>query len=99
MISKRIVTGITYGSATRDIAIIVPTLCYLKEYDKAWPISEKVAKILSSQEWLSTQETAYGLIALSRIVNTSGKYTDGIVCQLSINGKNEKAETRQRLFK
>jgi len=91
-------TGITYGSATRDIALIVPTLCYLKEYDKAWPIAEKVAKILSSQEWLSTQETAYGLIALSRIVNTSGKYTDGIVCQLSINGKNEKAETRQRLF-
>jgi uncharacterized protein YfaS (alpha-2-macroglobulin family) len=91
-------TGITYGSATRDIALIVPTLCYLKEYEKAWPIAEKVAKVLSSQEWLSTQETAYGLIALSRIVNASGKFTDGIVCQLTVNGKNEKALTKQCFF-
>jgi len=91
-------TGITYGSPNRDIALVIPVLCNLKDYDKAWPMAEKVAKVLSSQDWLSTQETAFGLIAISSILSTSGKYSGGISCQLSINGKIEKAETRQKLY-
>ncbi len=59
----------TYGSVTRNEAIILNTLLLIKDYDKAQFLIKKIAAKLSSKSWLSTQTTAYSLIALSRLVN------------------------------
>jgi len=54
----------SYGSDTRDEAMILETLSMLGEKTKAWPLAKQVAKSLSSQTWMSTQETAYSLLAM-----------------------------------
>ncbi len=54
----------SYGSDTRDEAMILETLSLLDEKTKAWPLAKSVAKALSSQTWMSTQETAYSLLAM-----------------------------------
>ncbi len=90
--------GYTFGSDFRDIAMVIPTLIYLKEYDKAFPLAEKLAKQLSSDEWYSTQETAFGLIAMSQFIGNSGLYKEGLNFSLSINGKVEKIQSSQKIF-
>jgi uncharacterized protein YfaS (alpha-2-macroglobulin family) len=54
----------SYGSDLRDEAMILETLSLLGEKTKAWPLAKQVAKNLSSQTWMSTQETAYSLLAM-----------------------------------
>ncbi len=90
-------TGITFGSQYRDLAMVIPVLVYLKDFEKAFPLAEKLAKVLSSQEWLSTQETAFGLIAMSQFIHGSGKYNDGISCTFKIDGKQDKYSTDQKI--
>jgi alpha-2-macroglobulin len=92
-------TGITFGSQNRDLAMVIPILVYLKDYDKAFPLVEKLAKILSSQEWLSTQETAFSLIAMSRFINSSGKYDGTLSCNYNVNGNSQKLSTSQKLYR
>ncbi|MDR2786511.1 MAG: alpha-2-macroglobulin, partial [Treponema sp.] len=53
----------TFGSALRDKAMILETLALLGETVKARPLLEEISGALSSEDWLSTQETAYALIA------------------------------------
>lgn len=65
----------SYGSDTRDEAMILETLSLLGDKSKAAPVAKHVAKILSSAEWLSTQETAYGLLAMCEY--TGVKENDG----------------------
>jgi len=92
-------TGVTFGSQNRDLAMVIPILVYLKDYEKAFPLAVKLAKILSSQEWLSTQETAFGLIAMSQFVNNSGKYDGNISCNYNVNGTPQKLNTSQKLYR
>lgn len=54
----------SYGSDTRDEAMILETLSLLKEKTKAAPLAKQVAKALDSKMWMSTQETAYSLLAM-----------------------------------
>lgn len=59
----------SYGSVTRDQAMILETLSLLGEENRAAPLMKEVAEKLSSETWLSTQTTAYALIALSNITH------------------------------
>jgi uncharacterized protein YfaS (alpha-2-macroglobulin family) len=59
----------SYGSVTRDQAMILETLTLLGEEDRAAPLMKEVAEKLSSETWLSTQTTAYALIALSNMTH------------------------------
>ncbi|MEO6302463.1 MAG: MG2 domain-containing protein [Bacteroidia bacterium] len=54
----------SYGSDTRDEAMILETLSLLHEKTKAWPLAKEIAKSLNSPSWMSTQETAYSLLAM-----------------------------------
>lgn len=54
----------SYGSEFRDEAMILETLSLLKERTQAIPLAKTVAKDLGSNHWMSTQETAYGLLAM-----------------------------------
>jgi len=58
----------TYGSNIRDEAIILQSLILLNEKEKAKALVDEVASNLASEQWLSTQTTAYSLLAISQFV-------------------------------
>ncbi|MBN2683443.1 MAG: hypothetical protein JXR58_13110 [Bacteroidales bacterium] len=55
----------TYGSGTRDKAMILETLTLLGDKKQAYPLLKEISEQLSSNKWHSTQTTAYSLIAIS----------------------------------
>jgi alpha-2-macroglobulin len=55
----------TYGSDLRDKAIAVEALSLLGQNERAFPLVEEIAAELSSEKWLSTQSTAYALMAIA----------------------------------
>jgi uncharacterized protein YfaS (alpha-2-macroglobulin family) len=59
----------SYGSSDRDEAMILETLTLLKMKEKAYPLLKTIAKSLSSNNWMSTQTTAYSLIAVSKFAS------------------------------
>lgn len=69
----------TYGSPTRDQAMILETLLELRQQEKAFPILLSLARTMGNQDrWMSTQTTAYTLIALAKYARTfgAGQQTD-----------------------
>ncbi len=55
----------TFGSDLRDKAMVVEALCLLKQNDRAESLVKEIAAELSNEKWLSTQTTAYSLIAIA----------------------------------
>jgi uncharacterized protein YfaS (alpha-2-macroglobulin family) len=54
----------SFGSALRDKAVLLETLLLLGDGARARPLYEDLSAALSGESWLSTQETAYALIAM-----------------------------------
>ncbi|MBP6557709.1 MAG: hypothetical protein KA213_05035, partial [Flavobacterium sp.] len=61
-----------YGSAERNRAMALETLILLGQKQKAFAMATKLAKNLSSQQWMSTQTTAYGLYAMAKFAKSNG---------------------------
>lgn len=61
----------TYGSPFRNKALALETMVLLQD-NRQVKIAEDLAKELSSPRWFSTQETAVGLLALSKMVEKNG---------------------------
>jgi uncharacterized protein YfaS (alpha-2-macroglobulin family) len=56
----------TFGSSLRDKAMILETLVLLgDELGRTLTLVEEISQALSGEQWLSTQETAYALIAMT----------------------------------
>lgn len=55
----------TFGSDLRNQAIQLITLCLLDNGKEAALLANEISKTLSSNEWLSTQSTAFAFVALS----------------------------------
>ncbi len=62
----------TYGSEERDMAMIMETLVLMGKKKEAAELLQGLSKSLSSQQWMSTQTTAYCLLAVSKFVGESG---------------------------
>jgi uncharacterized protein YfaS (alpha-2-macroglobulin family) len=62
----------TYGSDLRDEAMILETMVIMKNRTQGMNLMLEISKRMQSQEWLSTQTTAYCLIALSKYTGGSG---------------------------
>lgn len=62
----------TYGSSLRDQAMILEALLALGERDKAGQSVLDISKQLNGLSWLSTQETAFSLLAIGKYVGESG---------------------------
>lgn len=56
----------TYGSALRDKAIMLELSTLFKDYDRALKLYNEIVDEISSDDWYSTQTTAYSLLALSK---------------------------------
>lgn len=84
-----------YGSAERNRAMALETLILLDQKAKAFAMATKLAKDLSSDEWMSTQTTAYGLYAMAKFAKLNG--SKGISIQYSFAGKAEVINTDKAL--
>ena len=74
-----------YGSADRNRAMALETLILLGQKQKAFSMATKLAKNMSSDRWMSTQTTAYGLYAMSKFAKSNG--SKGVSVQYTNAGK------------
>lgn len=70
--------GYTYGSELRNKAMILEA-CQLINPNRGKKLALEIANHLSSKNWLSTQETAFGLIALCATPNQKSGKIEGVV--------------------
>jgi uncharacterized protein YfaS (alpha-2-macroglobulin family) len=74
-----------YGSPDRNRAMALETLILLGQKQKAFAMATKLAKNMSSDKWMSTQTTAYGLYAMSKFAKSNG--SSGVAVQYTNDGK------------
>lgn len=56
----------SFGSQIRDVAMILETAVLLEDKERINQLLRDVARQLSAERWLSTQETAYSLLAIGK---------------------------------
>ena len=61
-----------YGSTVRNEAMALETVALLKDLTKGKDLAKTIAQKLASPNWMSTQSTAYSLLALSKYANAMG---------------------------
>jgi uncharacterized protein YfaS (alpha-2-macroglobulin family) len=83
----------SFGSSTRDRAMILEAMVIIGMKENGFLLLEKIARELSSQQWMSTQTTAYSLIAIAKF--SGGNSADKrISFEYTFNGSEmKKAET------
>ncbi len=90
--------GGTFGSALRDKAMILETLILMGEKQKAFELLLSVSEDLSSENWYSTQTTAFSLLAMAKYV-AKEKPTGNINCSITVNGKASTAKSTKPVYK
>ncbi len=81
----------TYGDTDRNRAMALETMVLTKNL-KMREIAQDIAKNLSSDNWMSTQTTAYSLLAMAKMVNANGG--KALKLEYTINGKTESIDTK-----
>ena len=76
----------TYGSDLRDDAIIAEALMRMDDKVNAAMVIKRIAEELSSEDWYSTQTTAFGLLAVARLAEQTQLAT-GISFKQTVSGK------------
>ncbi|WP_196891353.1 alpha-2-macroglobulin family protein [Aureivirga marina] len=74
----------TYGSVDRNRAMALETKVILGSNDQR-TLAELIAKRLNSDTWMSTQTTAYCLLAIAEMVNKNGGKSMDV--EYTLNGK------------
>jgi uncharacterized protein YfaS (alpha-2-macroglobulin family) len=87
-------TGYTYGSYFRDKAMVAEALLLMNDLEKVVPILKDLSAQLSKDNWMSTQEISFSLLAFSKFAITS-KSGDGIDVSLIVDGsENKRIQTK-----
>jgi alpha-2-macroglobulin len=81
----------SYGSRERDWAMILETMTLLNDKARGAGIARKISDVLSSGNWMSTQSTAYCLLAMAKFskgimsdkLNFSYRLANGNALQVS----------------
>ncbi len=84
-----------YGSADRNRAMALETMLLLGQKQKAFTMATKLAKNMSSDQWMSTQTTAYCLYAMSKFSANNGP--KGIDVQFTKDGKTQAVKTMKTI--
>ncbi|MCB0284180.1 MAG: alpha-2-macroglobulin family protein [Calditrichaeota bacterium] len=86
----------TYGSDNRDKALILDQMTLFKEYNKAQKIVEDLSLLIKSDSWLSTQESAFILLALAKYMEATTGTAEAEISGSVIlsDGKNIPFKTR-----
>lgn len=61
----------TFGSSLRDEAMILEVLALMNNKSKGGMLAKGIAEAMNNDRWMSTQTTAYALIAMSKFVGVS----------------------------
>ncbi|PKR80124.1 hypothetical protein CW751_11510 [Brumimicrobium salinarum] len=78
--------GHTFGNNHRDQAMIIETLTLMGEKAKAAALVKKLSETLSKDRWMSTQTTAYSLMAIAQFTENNNP-KDGMKASFVYNGK------------
>ncbi len=78
----------TYGSDLRDDAIIAEALMRMDDKASAALVIKRIAEELSSEDWYSTQTTAFGLLAVARLAEQT-QLAAGIAFKQTVSGKTQ----------
>ncbi|MBO3100214.1 alpha-2-macroglobulin family protein [Gelidibacter pelagius] len=84
----------TYGSVDRNRAMALETMVLTKN-PKMRELAEDLAKDLSSNRWMSTQTTAYSLLAMAKMVEANGG--KALKVEYTLNGKSETIDTKSAI--
>jgi len=84
----------TYGSVDRNRAMALETMVLTKNPQQR-ELAEYLAKDLSSNRWMSTQTTAYGLLAMAKMVEANGG--KDLKLEYTINGKPESISSKNAI--
>lgn len=76
----------TFGSTERDAAVVLQALCTMGKKQQAFAQLKRVSEALASKSWMSTQTTAYCLVAVSQFVKRYGD-ASAMQAECEINGK------------
>ncbi len=88
----------TYGSVQRDQAMVMETLLHIGRNTEAFELLQSIAAYMGNQaQWMSTQTTAYALIAIAEYAEKN-KLDEKIQAQLSINGKKLAVESDKFIY-
>ncbi len=82
----------TFGSDMRDEAFVLLTLVQLKRHADAAQVAERLAKKLGSENWYSTQTTAFSIAAISAFTGGSDLNT-GLQATVIHQGEEQKFAT------
>jgi uncharacterized protein YfaS (alpha-2-macroglobulin family) len=63
----------TYGSATRDQALVLIALATLQRKEDGQAALKPLSEVLNSNQWLSTQETGMALTAVAKFIGADKK--------------------------
>ncbi|MBM7556474.1 alpha-2-macroglobulin family protein [Halanaerobacter jeridensis] len=86
-------TGGTYGSRLRDKAVILDILTQFAKYDQALAVYNDIAEELSTDDWYSTQSTAYSLLAASQYLKATGDSQEELAAEVITAQGEEKEAT------
>ncbi|WP_179352869.1 alpha-2-macroglobulin family protein [Winogradskyella vidalii] len=84
----------TYGSVDRNRAMALETMI-ITENPKARALAKSIAKDLSSDQWMSTQTTAYSLLAMGKMVIKNGG--KDLKLTYSVNGTSKTITTKNAI--
>lgn len=87
----------TFGSDLRDESIRLLTLCLLDKGKEAADLAGKISDELASDEWFSTQSTAFALISLSEYMRRY-KVSDTMAFTYTCDGTNCPVHTPANLW-
>ncbi|NER17279.1 alpha-2-macroglobulin family protein [Spongiivirga citrea] len=85
----------TYGSVDRNRAMALETMV-ISGNSKAREVAEYIAKELSTNRWMSTQTTAYSLLAMAKMVKKNGGKDLNFTYVLN-EGKSEAISTKSAI--
>ncbi|MDC0009367.1 MG2 domain-containing protein [Winogradskyella sp.] len=81
----------TYGSLYRNRAMALETML-ITNHPKKTELAKSIAKSLTSDRWMSTQTTAYNLLAIGKMITQNGGKE--LKLTYTINGKTETIDTK-----
>lgn len=82
----------TYGSTTRDQAMLLETYVHLKDFAESFKVFKDLADKMASQSWYSTQTTAYTLLAAGKFL-TDQAQSNQMNAKVSHSGNSENWRT------
>ncbi|WP_353776937.1 MG2 domain-containing protein [Winogradskyella sp. 3972H.M.0a.05] len=84
----------TYGSVNRNRAMALETMVITKD-NRSREMAKTIAKELSSSRWMSTQTTAYSLLAMAKMVNANGG--KALKIQFTNDGQSQTIDTQSAI--